>query len=196
MSVGNRIRYFRQKNGWKQKELGLLVGLTDVSAEVRINQYESGARTPRPDMMKKLADVFHISPLALIDSDVYSGIGFMHTMFAIEDTYDLELIRMGNDVLLRFKGKDDSVTGKPSVEKTCLLEWAVEYTRLQNGEITQEEYDSWRYNFPEEYIAEVEKQYISEGHELMEDRMPPMLLQNSKYARVKQELIAAEENEV
>ena len=67
---------------------------------------------------------------------------------------------------------------------------------VETGEITQEEYDSWRYNFPEEYIAEVEKQYISEGHVLLEDRMPPMLLQNSKYARVKQELIAAEENVV
>ena len=67
MSVGSRIRHFRQKNHLKQRELGLMIGLSDVSAEVRINQYESGARTPRPDVIQKLADVFHISPRALID---------------------------------------------------------------------------------------------------------------------------------
>lgn len=35
MSVGSRIRHFRQKNHLKQRELGLMIGLSDVSAEVR-----------------------------------------------------------------------------------------------------------------------------------------------------------------
>lgn len=188
MSVGNRIRYFRQKNHLKQKELGLTIGLSDVSAEVRINQYESGARTPRPDMLKKLADVFHISPRALIDSDVYSGIGFMHTMFAIEDMYNVELMRMGNDVLIRFKdnGGKTMKQGEPSVEKTCLLEWAIKYIKLQNGEITKEEYDNWRYTFPEDYVREVEEEYLSEHPETDSDRMP--VLSNMKYMKVKQEI--------
>ena len=178
MSVGNRIRYFRQKNDLKQKELGLLVGLTDVSAEVRINQYESGARTPRADMIQKLADVFHISPLALIDSDVYSGIGFMHTMFAIEDTYDLEVMRMGSDVVLRFKNANAEMLNPgsgPRTEETCLLEWAVEYMKWQNGEISKEEYDQWRYTFPDSFLTEAEEKVDNTKELIMEDRMPTLL---------------------
>lgn len=178
MSVGNRIRYFRQKNNLKQKELGLLVGLTDVSAEVRINQYESGARTPRADMIQKLADVFHISPLALIDSDVYSGIGFMHTMFAIEDTYDLEIMRMGSDVVLRFKNANVEMPNPgngPRTEETCLLEWAVEYMKWQNGEISKEEYDQWRYTFPDSFLAEAEVKVDNTEELITEERMPTLL---------------------
>ena len=178
MSVGNRIRYFRQKNDLKQKELGLLVGLTDVSAEVRINQYESGARTPRADMIQKLADVFHISPLALIDFDVYSGIGFMHTMFAIEDTYDLEIMRMGSDVVLRFKNANVEMpnpSSGPRTEETCLLEWAVEYMKWQNGEISKEEYDQWRHTFPDSFLTEAEMQVDNTEELIMEDRLPMLL---------------------
>lgn len=178
MSVGNRIRYFRQKNNLKQKELGLLVGLTDVSAEVRINQYESGARTPRADMIQKLADVFHISPLALIDSDVYSGIGFMHTMFAIEDTYDLEIMRMGSDVVLRFKNANVEMPNPgngPRTEETCLLEWAVEYMKWQNGEISKEEYDQWRYTFPDSFLAEAVVKVDNTEELITEERMPTLL---------------------
>ena len=182
MSVGSRIRHFRQKNHLKQKELGLMIGLSDVSAEVRINQYESGARTPRPDVLQKLADVFHVSPRALIDSDVYSGIGFMHTMFAIEDTYDLEVMRMGTDVVVRFKDASaanmDPTSTTPAVE-TCLLEWATKYMSWQNGEITREEYDSWRYNFPEEYLKEVEETFT-------EEKMPSPYME--KYISLKKEL--------
>ena len=159
-----------------------MIGLSDVSAEVRINQYESGARTPRPDVLQKLADVFHISPRALIDSDVYSGIGFMHTMFAIEDTYDLEVMRMGTDVVARFKDASvanmDPTSTTPTVE-TCLLEWATKYMSWQNGEITREEYDSWRYNFPEEYLKEVEETFT-------EEKMPSPYME--KYISLKKEL--------
>ena len=49
----------------------------------------------------------------------------------------------------------------------------------QNGEITREEYDSWRYNFPEEYLKEVEETFL-------EDKMPSPYME--KYVSLKNEL--------
>ena len=47
MAIGQRIKYFRNLKGMTQKELGLAVGFTDKTSDVRIAQYESEARVPK-----------------------------------------------------------------------------------------------------------------------------------------------------
>ena len=48
MAIGERIRFFRNKRGITQKYLGQMVGFPESSADVRMAQYETGSRTPRP----------------------------------------------------------------------------------------------------------------------------------------------------
>ena len=44
------------------KYLGMAVGLPENSADVRISQYESGTRTPKDDLLLKIANELGVSP--------------------------------------------------------------------------------------------------------------------------------------
>ena len=46
MAIGERIHFFRNMRGMTQKYLGQLLGFPEKSADVRLAQYETGARTP------------------------------------------------------------------------------------------------------------------------------------------------------
>ena len=46
MAIGERIHFFRTMRGMTQKYLGMLLGFPEKSADVRLAQYETGARTP------------------------------------------------------------------------------------------------------------------------------------------------------
>lgn len=58
MDIGERIRFFRNLIGITQKYLSIRVGFTEKTADIRIAQYESGARTSRADLINDLAKVF------------------------------------------------------------------------------------------------------------------------------------------
>ena len=47
MSSGQRIRHYRMLRGMTQKALGIAAGFPPGTADIRIAQYESGARTPK-----------------------------------------------------------------------------------------------------------------------------------------------------
>ncbi len=56
MSIGSKIRLLRMKKGITQKELGMKLGFTESTAEVRIAQYETDSRIPREDLLNRIAD--------------------------------------------------------------------------------------------------------------------------------------------
>lgn len=65
LNTGMRIRHFRILRGMTQKVLGVAVGFPESSADVRIAQYESGARTPKRELLCQLAAVLGVSPSRL-----------------------------------------------------------------------------------------------------------------------------------
>ncbi|MGN0463316.1 MAG: helix-turn-helix domain-containing protein [Acutalibacteraceae bacterium] len=147
MAIGERIRFIRNLRGMTQKWLGQAVGFPEKTADVRMAQYESGSRTPKTDLVNALAEVLEVSPLALQVPDIDSNLGFIHTLFTLEDLYGVKVEKDGNEVHLVFDGS------KPNVDRSVfqmLTAWAEEAEKYRNGEITKEQYDSWRYTFPEE----------------------------------------------
>lgn len=62
ITVGTRIKYLRLKHGMTMKQLGQQMGFSPASADVRIAQYENDSRTPKPELIRKLADVLEIAP--------------------------------------------------------------------------------------------------------------------------------------
>ena len=60
ITFGRKLKHLRQKNHLTQKELGMAVGFPDNCADVRIAQYETNARTPREELLKKLAQVLGV----------------------------------------------------------------------------------------------------------------------------------------
>ena len=145
MAIGERIRFFRNLRGMTQKYLGTVVGFPEKTADIRMAQYESGSRTPKADLTNSLAEVFGVSPLALSVPDIDSYLGLMHTLFTLEDRYGLTVETGENGVSLRV----DPRKGKDAAELSEMLTaWAQQAEKLRNGDISREDYDKWRYNYP------------------------------------------------
>jgi len=146
MAIGERIHFFRTLRGMTQKYLGMLLGFPEKSADVRLAQYETGARTPKADLTVSLARVFDVSPQALAVPDIDSCIGLMHTLFTLEDRYGLKIDEADGEVCLKVdvrKNKDAAELHK------MLCAWRQVSAMLKAGEIAQEDYDRWRYHYPE-----------------------------------------------
>ena len=145
MAIGERIRFFRNKKGVTQKYLGQVVGFPERSADVRMAQYETGSRTPKADLTRTLAGFFEVSTDALTVPDIDSDIGLMHTLFALEDIRGLTVGEIDGEICLKL----DKSRGKTYVDMLEMLSaWAEQAKKLEAGEITREDYDRWRYNYP------------------------------------------------
>lgn len=145
MAIGERIRFFRNLRGMTQKYLGTVVGFPEKTADIRMAQYESGSRTPKADLTESLAGVLGVSPLALSVPDIDSYLGLMHTLFTLEDRYGLTIEKGENGVSMRV----DPHKGKDAAELSEMLNaWAKQAEKYHNGDISREDYDKWRYNYP------------------------------------------------
>ena len=162
MAFGKRIKFFRNRKGMKQKELGELLGFLGKTSDVRVAQYETEARTPKADLVKEMAQIFGVSPRAINVPNIDSYLGLMHTLFALEDMYGIKIGEIDGELCLRLD--------REHKEYQHLFEpfhtWQQMAAKLETGEISQEEYDNWRYNYPEldtsEIRAKVPSQELSD----------------------------------
>ncbi len=121
------------------------VGFPEKTADIRMAQYESGSRTPKADLTESLAGVLGVSPLALSVPDIDSYLGLMHTLFTLEDRYGLTIEKGENVVSMRV----DPRKGKDATELFEMVNvWAEQAEKYRNGDISREDYDKWRYNYP------------------------------------------------
>lgn len=145
MAIGERIRHFRKLKGMTMEMLGETLGYSKRTAHVRMSQYENGVRGPKQELVNQLADVFDVSPQALTVPDIDSYIGLTHTFFALEDMYGMHIDTISGELCLRL----DKQRGQTYVTLFRMLnEWKEMRAKYESGEITKEEYDHWRYNYP------------------------------------------------
>jgi len=93
-----------------------------------------------------LAQVLEVSPHALSVPDIDSYVGLMHTLFTLEDNYGLKVSEVDGEVCLKVdvrKNKDAARLHK------MLCSWQQAAAMLEAGEISREDYDKWRYHYPE-----------------------------------------------
>lgn len=146
MAIGERIHFFRNLRGMTQKYLGQLLGFPEKSADVRLAQYETGARTPKADLTAAMAEILDVSPKALTVPDIDSYIGLMHTLFTLEDLYGIQPDMTDGVLNLRL----DKSKGNTYITMfDMIFSWQQQLQKLKDGEITKEEYDRWRYHYPE-----------------------------------------------
>ena len=88
----------------------------------------------------------------------------MHTLFALEDRYGLTIETRDEEVLFRIdprKGKDAARIS----ELVCA--WAVAAEKYRAGETSRDEYDKWRYHYPQyddtQITAKVPSQELSDA---------------------------------
>ena len=70
----------------------------------------------------------------------------MHTLFTLEDNYGLKITEQDGELALQVdfrKNKDAARLHE------MLWAWREQAAKLEAGEISQEDYDRWRYHYPE-----------------------------------------------
>ena len=146
MAIGERIKYIRNLRGMTQKWLGMAVGFSEKTADIRIAQYESGARTPKNKLVYAIAYVLGVSPHALTVPNIDSYVDLTHTLFTIEDLYGIKINKIDGELCLTL---DKTYNAKYLSLYNTFSAWHKEAEKLHAGEITKEDYDTWRYNYPE-----------------------------------------------
>ena len=138
MKIGERLKKFRTARELSQKQLAIMSKMSEPA----IRNYELGNRYPNGKQLEKIAGALKINPLAIADPDFDSYNGLMHSLFQLEDLYGLKPQITDGKIVLSFDLKPTDGTSQN------LLLWNNELDSLKKGEITQEEYDLWRYSFP------------------------------------------------
>ena len=174
MAIGERIHFFRIMRGMTQKYLGMLVGFPERSADVRLAQYETGSRKPKADLTAALAQALDVVPQALDIPDIDSQIGLMHTLFALEDIYGLTVSKADGEVCLRIN-KNKNKAAEELLQ--MLTAWQEQSSKLSAEEISKEDYDQWRYNYPKfdttQHWAKVPSKELGDALvEAFKDKLP------------------------
>jgi transcriptional regulator with XRE-family HTH domain len=157
--VGARIRNIRMAKGLSLAELGEKVGL---NAD-RMQKYENGARKPKPDMLKKIAEALGVSTLALADPVTTSYIGAMYAMFELERNFNMKIEPTDED---HVPGMCLTVDFKDSLYE-YMKDWYEVYAQMKSDlEVANSEeekteiiksYHNWEWTFPQGIVDKTEK---------------------------------------
>ncbi|MBD5159280.1 MAG: helix-turn-helix transcriptional regulator [Ruminococcus sp.] len=140
MAIGNKIKRIRNLRGLTQKEFGRLIGFDEKTADVRVAQYESGTRTPKADLLQKMAEVLDVNICSLSEPSLYSAEEIMFALFELDDNYPIKILDTPNE--------KHSVCFDSVLMDSFLSEWQTRKQELADGIITPEEYLEWKINFP------------------------------------------------
>ena len=105
ISPGQRIRHYRMLRGMTQKALGIAAGFPPETADIRIAQYESGARTPKYALLCTLAEALGVSPSALDIPSIKSREALNQLLLALEEEYGLTVTITENNERSIYNGK-------------------------------------------------------------------------------------------
>lgn len=85
ITFGERLQFIRKHRGLTQKELGLYLGFSENTADIRIAQYELNERVPRPELTEKMAHTLEVTPDSLLTPIPNTGIEIMQFLFWMEE---------------------------------------------------------------------------------------------------------------
>ncbi len=173
MTIGQKIRFYRDLRGFTQAELGSKVHL---QAD-RIRQYETNVRTPKMDKLKEIAAALDVDVADLSDIDVRTEEDIMQIIFELEDRFSMHMQKMDGKAVLVF----DDMAKDNAVLNTYLNFWydKKQAFALESGnESRAKEYASWRGRFgtnekafEEGIIQKIEAIYLPEVAELTKTKV-------------------------
>lgn len=145
MSINERLRFFRNRKNLTQKELGILAGISFNTADVRITQYEKGYRTPKIELIEKIASILEVSPHAITTPSLDNYTDVVHVLFALEDIFGFDIKNIDKNIFsfTLDKSKDYGY----NTVYNFLIQWYKKQNDFKTGIITKQKYDQWRYNY-------------------------------------------------
>ncbi|MFT9056354.1 MAG: helix-turn-helix transcriptional regulator [Ethanoligenens sp.] len=150
MAVGDRIKRIRNVRGLTQRELGLAIGFDEKSADVRVAQYESGTRTPKEDMLRKIAEVLDANYRALYEPTLYAAEDVMYTLFELDEHYQhMQIYDVTDASDPNYTEAHKAISFNNHLLDGFLKEWQLRKQELAEGKISREEYLEWKINWPQ-----------------------------------------------
>ena len=144
MSFGQRLKRIRNHIDLTMKQLGTKINIPERQADVRISQYESDHKTPRKDIIEKLANILDVNEFALDTPDLTTNYGAIFTMFEYYYTYGLHPVKIDGKIYLEL---DKNIADSSFIKD--LNEWYDTYESFQAGNITKEQFIDWMLKYPE-----------------------------------------------
>lgn len=141
MYLGSRLKFFRNLRRMTQKQLGLQAGYPNSSADIRIAQYETDSRAPKPKIVNRFAEILNVAPEALNIPNINTCVGLAHTLFLLEDLYGITIYKKNKNIFLKINNKNNDAV------LNLFTAWSKQKEKLDIGEIDKEIYDNWRYNY-------------------------------------------------
>lgn len=152
--IGKRIRELREIRGLTRGQLGEKVGL-DAN---RIRQYEIGSRTPKPELVIKLADALNVNPMSLYVPPITHYVGAMLAFFEMEDNYDIEPCMINNELYIKIGNNDilNEYIGE-WYDKYSDIDYAMQHadTAIKKSNVFKE-YNEWKLTYP--HTTDTEKE--------------------------------------
>ena len=149
MNIGKKIRQIRMHRHLTQKGLGLLVGLGEPGAN-RIAQYEMGYRTPKRDLLNKIAHALNVSNgLLSPEADDTLQTLLCHLFWLDQaDTNLIDLIPLDEANFPPPCNSPDkgriAIVINDTAFQDILTYWHTEKSLLAAGAIAQDEYFGWK----------------------------------------------------
>ena len=142
--IGDKIKRIRKFRGITQKELGIAVGFDEKSADVRIAQYETGTRTPKQDLVEKIAEVLDVNPLYINNPEILGAENIMLLLFELDEHYPITIQDCKDEDGNNRKG----VCFGSILITDFLSEWQQRKKDLADGKISKAEYTEWKLGHP------------------------------------------------
>ena len=159
MTVGEKIKYYRNIRGISQEMLGNLSGINPAT----IKKYEYGIRNPKPDQLLKITNALGISINLFMDFDIETVSDVLSLLFKLDEQVDMKF-----EV-----EKDDNGEFIPSTVKLSFQNAAINQklcTYLKENLETSKEKLSAKNDYTET-INEIEQNIEDIKNHLVDDNM-------------------------
>ncbi|MCR5728273.1 MAG: helix-turn-helix domain-containing protein [Lachnospiraceae bacterium] len=128
LTIGSRIRMFRELRDLSQRELGEKCGFPPLTAAARIGQYEADKKDPREDILAVMSEALNIDENALYNRANLTLPKMFHILFDLEELYGLHPVdNLG--CVLAFDVKDNEITPEYEEIFKFFLEWIAMYKK-------------------------------------------------------------------
>ena len=184
MTLGDKIRKYRNLKGWTQKQLGMEIGFSAATADSRIRKYESDIMAPKAEIRQKLAEKLDVDISALSDNSITSVEDVMQILFYLEEEYGMTIDRDENKTTFSFdnnKCPTDKLgllsnTSKYDLFASYLYAWYSKNKSLNPDDPDSEtEYLKWKARFPRDLY-----EYWSEQKTKLDSIYDPAVEEYSK----------------
>lgn len=140
MTIGEKIKKVRSLRGLTQKELGLLIGLSNV----RVQQYESGYRIPQGKIMKDICDALEVSEHFFVSHHMETEEDIIQLLFDLGRSCSMEVIQIDR------KNAIYGISFKDDIINEALKEWYKKQELMKSGELSELDFEWWQLTYPSE----------------------------------------------